>query len=950
MSKSQDVFKSSTLSLVQQEEPIRLAPYAQFLVDSLAELTIDMVLSQPLDAKFKKYESKHLEPGDVFWLRISIQNTLPIKKDFVLEIPFCNLDRVDLYEVASDNSIILKQAGYLISIENRDLINRYPAFRISFNPEEEKVLYLNLKKTISDTPLWISSSAAFHKRSSNDHLSVGIFIGIISALLFYNLLIWFKTRIKHYSYYILFQCSVLLHTIFYDGLLYTFPFTYDRFQINVILQVLSCTAMISFILFAQGVLKLKQLAPSINAVLNLGKWVFFLYCILNFYSNYLITFVTDVSILIAVLIITGTSVYLSFKKYKPAYYFSTFFLVTTSCLIIENFMYYSGSYPNIHFDKIFYIGMGSTFILFSLLLADFIKDLERKTIKSQAEALNHLRSVGELRNKYTVNLEHQVRKRTAEVDKKNQILESQSIKLKELDKAKSRFFANISHELRTPLTLISGHLKASIQKKYGELTTKLSSNLEVSYRNSRLLEKFIENILDLSKMEARQLELYKRPTNIQNLINKISDSFDSFLHGNGVVFQSSCNIPLGTIAQIDDKKTEQILMNMLSNAAKFTMSGGAINLQVEVVSNKERECLLFKVMDTGKGIHEKDLPHIFDRFYQSQQTKSPIEGGTGIGLALAKELAGLMNGYLEVESELEKGSTFTLTIPVHLEKEPITSKSRLKNPSITIESIESNSDQYSKMREYSILIVEDHDDMREYIRQQIPNEYEVLEAGSGLEALQLLKKHSIDLIISDIMMPHMDGFQLLETLRSKQATKDISVIMITARAAQEDRLRALTIGVEDYLIKPFDEQELVARIRHIVKNRKSQKKWLATLPESETSNHSADQLFLTNVEEVVFRAIPDSNYGVFQMAVELKVSQRHLYRKIKSVTGLSPLQFIREIRLQKARLLLENHEKETIAEVMYAVGFQQSNHFAKIYKKRFGRLPSEHFKLVRQKS
>ncbi|MCB0374610.1 MAG: response regulator [Sinomicrobium sp.] len=242
-----------------------------------------------------------------------------------------------------------------------------------------------------------------------------------------------------------------------------------------------------------------------------------------------------------------------------------------------------------------------------------------------------------------------------------------------------------------------------------------------------------------------------------------------------------------------------------------------------------------------------------------------------------------------------------------------------------------------------ILIVEDHPEMRNFIRQQIEPDYRVLEAKDGIEALEILEKQLPDLILSDVMMPRMDGFQLLEKIRARPHTENIPLIMLTARADSQDRLHALTIGVDDYLTKPFDERELMARIRYSLRNRLKRQQWTARLPEAEKETPTAERQFLNRAEEVVGKAISNHAYAVIDMAEDLNLSRRQLFRKIKSATGLSPLQFIHEIRLQKARALMENKEKETVAEVMYLVGFQRSGYFAQTYFKRFGKLPSSYF-------
>ena len=391
----------------------------------------------------------------------------------------------------------------------------------------------------------------------------------------------------------------------------------------------------------------------------------------------------------------------------------------------------------------------------------------------------------------------------------------------------------------------------------------------------------------------------------------------------------------------------------MSNAVKFTEAGGRITVNAEEIittatCGNKQQTIKIAVRDTGKGIHARDLPRIFDRFYQGGSKNTPIEGGTGIGLALSKELAELFHGSLSVESQPGAGSTFTFTFPVEevtaiTEETGVEAVNNIRFPETIPEKQSTAPDKTSGAKAPRILIVEDHPGMRSFIRQQIEDDYRIMEAADGVEALKVLKEEQPDLILSDVMMPRMDGFQLLATLKASPATAHIGVIMLTARAAQEDRLHALTIGVDDYLTKPFDEKELKARIRYSLHNRIQRQQWTVQLSEEEQQTVTAEKQFLIRAETVVMKAIPNHNYTVTDMAGDLNLSQRQLFRKIKAATGLSPLQFIREIRLQKARTLLESKTTETVAEVMYEVGFQRSDYFARVYRKRFGKLPSTYF-------
>ena len=543
-------------------------------------------------------------------------------------------------------------------------------------------------------------------------------------------------------------------------------------------------------------------------------------------------------------------------------------------------------------------------------------------------------------------LEKTVTERTREIAAQKAHIEVQANKLQALDRLKSRFFANISHELRTPLTLIQGHTENLLQHYAGQ--EPLQTELKVAQQNSTRLLGLVEEILDLSKLESGKLKLHEKPVQLHALLNRVADAYHSLLYGKKVRLGFTFDLPEQLTVRIDEDKVEKVLYNLLSNAVKFTEKGSII-LETREIQIAGDPFINIVVQDTGRGIHSEDLPHIFDRFYQSSQANAPVEGGTGIGLALAKELAGLMGGYLEVSSEWGKGTCFVFKLPKkEVEaKEPIAEDTfpvLKETPKVPPTNGIGKNPAYKKQTP-TVLVVEDHPDMRAFICKLLGPHYKIKEAADGKEALKKLKRYSIDLVISDVMMPRMDGFALLEALKAEEKWRGLPVVMLTARAAAEDKLHALRIGVNDYLTKPFQKEELLVRIDNLLKNRKQRLEWQQKIAEEEgkEATVSADDRFVQQAETTVKKELGNANFNVIDLAEALTVSQRQLTRKVRSTTGLSPLQFIREVRLQEARRMLENKEKETVAEVMYAIGIQTGGHFSEIYHKRFGKKPSSYF-------
>ncbi len=541
-------------------------------------------------------------------------------------------------------------------------------------------------------------------------------------------------------------------------------------------------------------------------------------------------------------------------------------------------------------------------------------------------------------------LQETVKERTEEI-------RQQAAKLQELDKVKSRFFANISHELRTPLTLILGPLGsiASALKGKEKVAVKtISKPIEVIQRNGKQLLRLIEEILDLSKLDAHKLELHESPIAFYRYIKRLFSTFESHAAGRNIRYRLYYELPEDLQLLLDTNKVEKIILNYLSNAFKYSPDGADISLRLSAIDKTIR----LSVQDNGQGIHPDDLPYVFDRFYQSGQSGVKAEGGTGIGLALCKELAELMGGLVDVESQWGKGSTFSCTLP----------KKEIIAPPLSPEQAEDTGSweetgaqaeettAIPSQKEHTILVVEDNDDMRDFIVSILRDHYHIRTAGDGEKALERLQEEKAlpDLILSDVMMPRMDGFTLLEKVKSDRQWRTLPMIMLTARAAQQDKLQALTTGVDDYLTKPFDREELLVRIRNLLVNYSERKQWQqkesakAALDTHFETEESWDTGWLRQAEEIVKHEMVNFKYKVSDLAAEMLISERHLLHKMKQITGLTPQEFIRELKLQKARALLENHVKNTIAEISYAVSFDTPGYFSKVYKNRFGKSPAEY--------
>jgi signal transduction histidine kinase/DNA-binding response OmpR family regulator len=546
----------------------------------------------------------------------------------------------------------------------------------------------------------------------------------------------------------------------------------------------------------------------------------------------------------------------------------------------------------------------------------------------------------------------------------------------ELEHLKSRFFANISHEFRTPLTLIMGPLKQWSAKIRD---CGLQQDLKLIQRNAERLLQLINQLLDLSKLEAGKLNLQVRLTNLTDFLKPLVLSFASLAERKRITLKFK--LPIETIlAYIDREMVEKILTNLLSNAFKFTLEGGTIEVKIYNppvsplihkggIKGGSGEFIQIHISDTGPGIPPEKLPHIFDRFYHSDDSQNHNPEGTGIGLALTKELVELHHGEISVESVEGKGSTFVVILPMGKEQfqvneireegKPETGNRKSETTEESAETDVSTANcqlqtteketgdegpETGKARQQPLLlIVEDHPDMRQYMRGYLANRYQILEAGDGKEGIDLALEKSPDLIISDVMMPEIDGFGLVQKLKTDERTSHIPIILLTARADAESKLEGLETGADDYLTKPFDARELQVRVHNLIEQRRKLRERFSqqtAIQPREITVTSMDEQFLQRAMDILEQHISDARFSIEDFSYEIGFSQRHLNRKLQALTNLPARDFIRTLRLQRARQLLQK-KSATIMEIAYEVGFNNPSHFSKCFKKQFGQSPSE---------
>lgn len=518
-----------------------------------------------------------------------------------------------------------------------------------------------------------------------------------------------------------------------------------------------------------------------------------------------------------------------------------------------------------------------------------------------------------------------------EIDLATKEIQQQAEELRSLDKLKSNFFANISHELKTPLSLILAPLEKAMGKE--ALETELRSDLLLAHRNAGMIKKLVNEILDLTRLENGVAQPRYSKVKLNAFVRSLVSNFVHKAQAGKVDLKVVTSLSEDTAWVLDPTMTGKIINNLMSNALKHTTEG-EVTLSID-----RHEDLFIYVKDTGTGISEEDLPYVFDRFFQTKDPHKKADGGTGIGLALSNELAQAMHGDLQAESELNKGSVFTLTLPYveHFVSPPL-------HP------VNDDHEEYPLLipSKRTVLVVEDHTDLRTFILSSLGGQFELVAAANGLEAVEKLRQpdHEIQLVITDLMMPGMDGMELLEFIKSNDQTRHLPVILLTAKSAERDKLEAFRLGVDDYLTKPFSVEELKARIKNQLKiSFLRQRESLNPIDkEFEATDLSAQDQWLKQLKQLVEQNVASVEFNIGSLAEKMEESERTFYRKIKKFTGYSPNVYLREIRLQMARKILERNAVSSVTELARNVGFSSSRYFSKLFRERFGKLPGDYLK------
>ena len=527
----------------------------------------------------------------------------------------------------------------------------------------------------------------------------------------------------------------------------------------------------------------------------------------------------------------------------------------------------------------------------------------------------------------------------------------------------SRVYTNITHELLTPLTVISASVERLRDKDPSQ-----AADYDLMQLNIERMVRLLQQILETSKSQSGELRLRVAQGDVMHYIQQTALCIEPLMAKNKLDFTVDCQ-PESMMGWIDTDKLDKIIYNLLSNAAKYTPDNGKVCLEVRTSKHFDR--IIIKVRDNGIGIPKEKQSHLFRRFYDGDYRQMQTFG-TGLGLSLTRDLVYLNGGEISCDSEEGRGTTFTVVLPINKEsfsasqideyqKVDISNAHsviidlapRMKKPEIPEN--DATNDQTADEDSYKLLIVEDNVELLLLMQQLFSRDYRVLTATNGKEALKMVRKHELDLIISDVMMPIMNGYELTRQLKNNPNTSHLPIILLTAKTQEEDREEALTIGADDYVTKPFKMRDLELRINNIIENRKRLQVEFSQHTAEETKRvvtaimSPADQEFLNRAIDLVRQHIDNADYDRDVFAADMGASASTLYNKLRSLTGMNISSFIRDVRLKEALRLAHEYPTIRVSDLAYRVGFQDPKYFATIFKKQFGYTPTEYFERLKNR-
>lgn len=910
-----------------QNDRYNILDFLYILPDSSGTWTIEDISTTAFNARFQAGQAQKLYQNQPdlahYWVRFSVDSRLENPQQWLLNL---SLPKVTLFTPQPDGSFTSIRSGTYLPFSQRHLQGQYgslPYLTVDLPQAQSQTYFLRVKPGALPLghPSWrhqlngiLASKAHVTQFEIKNRTFLNLIFGLFLAVALYHLIFFIYNRQPAFLYFGLSVFFNFLLSIYFAGFAHELFFQEYPIFNNDFLFYVSNGGFIGFLLlFSSHYLNLKQLLPKWNKVLlgmvgllivyNGGMMLLRLVDGPAFYRNEIpsVQLYTLYVILIYIFILLAAVLCVR-KGFRPA----IIFLIAIGLLVSQNLVNVLAGIGLVPFPQFMTGDKGAALglILFAIGLGQQFKRMQIAKVKAES------------------------------MQKKEQ---EESNRLRELDTFKSRFYTNITHEFRTPLTVIQGiadQIRENPKWKTEEQTALIK-------RNSGKMLDLINQMLDLSKLEAGKLEVQNIQADVVKYLGYLVESFHS------LAFSQKVNLTFYSpieklVMDYDPEKYQRIISNLISNAIKFTPAYGKITVAIKELSQEDdTRWLEIKVVDSGTGIPKDELPFIFDRFYQVDDSSIRKGEGTGLGLALVKELVELMQGKISVSSQPGKGTQFTLLLPIQNQAEPQEIEA-LKEQSESGQSYWSvATDQAWFERAPSdlpiVLIVEDNADVIYYLRKCLEGQYQLKLARDGRQGIEMALEIIPDLVVSDVMMPEVDGFELCETLKNDERTSHIPIVLLTAKVTQDAKVQGLTLGADAYLTKPFEKQELLVRLEKLIESRKQLQ---AYYQKADGKTENPEHAFMKKVWAIVNTNLDNADYSVVNLSRDLGMSRAQVHRKLKALTDLSASQYIRLVRLNKARSLLRETEL-TIAEISYEVGFKSPSHFTRVFSQHFGESPSE---------
>lgn len=908
-----------TLVLTTEKTTYKAEEYLEALPEE--GLTITEVRQAAAEGRFKPFspETNIISKKD-YWIKLDIENRYSYEDGYVeWMLQFSRIwSKVEVYFTDLDQTERVRKSGIFTPISERifKAALRENVVKFPLAEQQPTTLFILLRSDRVDTPpslsIQLSPAEVFMKKIKQKRQQNAFFVGFVWMMTLLSIVFFFQTWGKVYLFYSLYLIGVSTYASYVEGDLpdWLIPWLFpDNPQYIFLVKLVVYVAMVSYLLFLKSFLNLKEMLPQWDKIFNFSIWLAVPLLIL------------DISLMIAFDFssIIPDRVTLSFGAYFAIFnllflrslYFTRdrrarFIIVGISAMSIGIILMVIARLQSPEFSVAHLeLGIIIEILAFTLGLAYRQKLNERERFKAHYEL-----------------------EKSQFIQKQEQ---AEAERLRELDELKNRLYTNITHEFRTPLTVIMGMADEVEDERIRHLI----------HRNSNNLLRLINQILDLSKLESGKMKLHLVQGDIIGYLQYLTESFLSAAESKQIRLSFYTEVP-SLQMDFDEDKVQLIVYNLLSNAIKFTPPGGTIIFHARMIEAAAEQRLQLKVQDSGPGIPAEHLPYIFDRFYQADNPNVTSQGGTGIGLALTKELIEFMGGRIEVSSDPDQGSLFTIFLPITRQATP---KKDTWRPVAFMEdapaaSLSSEDQQLTLMDERPLLlIIEDNADVIEYIERLLEKDYLIKSVRNGQAGIDAALALIPDIIISDIMMPAKNGYEVCDHLKNNPLTSHIPIILLTAKTAKEEQVRGLRFGADAFLTKPFHKEELLVRLQKLIELRQKLQTYYLQGDKIEATPSKEEQ-FLSSLRQCIEDQLDNSNLSVNDLCRAVRLSHAHLYRKLKALTNLTPVQFIRYIRLKKAKTLLERTSLN-ISEIAYAVGFSDPNYFSRIYHKEMGITPTE---------